>query len=131
MVIRSVRMVVVFAMLVGCNAQSNGGGGGGLLPPEDSGSGGATCSSVCARQAAANCPGFSMGDCVSECTRFTSVPACASQSNAVLQCGMTANFTCGDGGADSTDCRTQAEAFALCVLSGGGDGGVDVTVTRD
>lgn len=126
---RSVRMVVVLAALVGCNAQGGMGGNGGLIPPEDSGAGGgATCASVCARQAAANCPGFSMGDCVSECTRFTSVPACASQSNAVLQCGMTANFTCTDGGADSTDCRAQGEAFALCVLTGGGDGGLDVTI---
>lgn len=129
MVMRSVRTVAVLAALVGCNAQGGAGGGGGLLPPEDAATGGATCSSACARQAAANCPGFNMGACVSECTRFTSVPACASQSAAVLRCSLTANYTCdGDGGADSNDCQAESEAFVLCVLAGGGDGGVDVTI---
>ena len=98
------------------NAQSKRRGGGGLAAAGGPGSGGATCSSVRA-QAAANRPGFSMGDCaVPERTRFTSVLACASQSNAVLQCGMTANFTCGRRRRrPSNDCRAQAEAFALCV----------------
>lgn len=120
------------AALVGCNAQGGMGGGGGLLPPEDSGAGGATCSSVCARQAAANCPSFNMGECASECARLSSVPACAAQSAAVLRCGASASFTCdSDGDPDTNDCQAEAQAFTLCVLSGGGDGGVDVTIGGD
>ena len=111
------------AALVGCSAQGGGGGGGGLLPPEDAGAGGGTanCGALCARQAAANCPGFAMEGCMTECARYAATPVCNAQINALLACGGRATFTCdGDGDPTSRDCMAENAAFLACIVPDAG-----------
>lgn len=116
---------VALAALVGCSAQGGGGGGGGLLPPEDSGPGGGTanCGAICARQAAANCSGFTMEACMTQCAQYASAPVCNAQINALLACGGRATFTCDDDGdPTSRDCMAENAAFLACIVpDAGGD----------
>jgi hypothetical protein len=114
--------MVLFA-LTACGS-ANGGGGGGLDLGDGGAPGGggtASCPAICARQAAANCPTFSMDTCMTQCAQYLASPLCTAQVNALIRCGGTATFTCdSDGEPTSRECVAETSALLACSVPDAG-----------
>lgn len=107
-------------LLLGCGTPVNSGLGGSPLPVGDAGgnsSGANTCETVCAAEARAGCPNFSMSTCVSDCAReFVRVPGCEAVFDAAVACIRGATFTCNrDGEPTLTTCLAESVQVVACI----------------
>ena len=84
--------------------------------------GGANCEGMCARAGSSGCSNFDMTTCVSDCRSGetdSATAGCAPEYDALIDCGVTATYTC-DGSREpaTADCEEQANVWLAC-LSGG------------
>ncbi|MCA9592408.1 MAG: hypothetical protein KC776_03830 [Myxococcales bacterium] len=101
-----------------------GGSGGGVNPTD--------CTTLCQKQAAANCPNDDLSTCESDCNNPQGLPAnCASAWATAIACAAsTGTASCDtDGTAKISGCDAEGQAVLACVQggtggSGGGTGGV-------
>jgi hypothetical protein len=101
---------VLVGLFAGCSSGSSSGGG-------------ASCSQICSRAKAANCP-TPETDCEGKCAGYikSTSAACKSKLDTLSSCLSGATFKC-DANGSASACESQATDWANCVAQSPGTGG--------